>query len=248
LVAQDEPLLPSLEHVFAEVRQAVKDSSEVTEIRTAGRAATCRWGEAVVGVTLVCRPIPSSLVDGPCENAWYWPDAAAAVRQHKAHLLINLVDESRDLITKALRLTWLTLGACRASNAVAVLWAPGGLIHQPQAFAEQALQSSRSSLPLYLWIDFRVLQHADGRTEVFTTGLSRFGKREIELAPIEAAPQQALEWAYNLAHYMIERETTIKDAETVGLPGGAEFTVQHTVSHFDNSTPVLALSRLVESG
>lgn len=242
LVALHEPMLPSVDAVFAAVRRQLPESAEPTEVRTTANAFTCRWGEATVGVTLVPRPIPSAILEGPCAAAWYWPDAAEAIRGHKAHLLVNLVDESRDVIDKALRLTVLTSAAAGQADAAAILWAPAGLVHEPHAFAEQAAQSSRLSLPLYLWIDFRIRQQPAGDCSLFTTGLARLGKREIELESAQAAPQRVLEWAYNLAHYLLERTAIIKDGDTVGLPDGTQFSVQHAKSRVDDATDVLLLS------
>ena len=37
---------------------------------------TFAWGEATAACTLVPRPIPASQLAGPCETAWYWPQAA----------------------------------------------------------------------------------------------------------------------------------------------------------------------------
>ncbi len=243
MVALREPALPVLDDVFDEIQRVMPHAGDASQIRTTSSAFTFRWREAVVGITLVPRPIPRSLLEGPSANAWYWPEAAAVLETHQGHLLINLVDESRDLIEKALKLTMLTSATAAASDAVAVFWAPGGLIHPPEAFAEQARQSSRSSLPLYLWIDFRVRSHGDGRCDVFTTGLQRFGKREIELPAVSAPPQQVLEWAYNLAHYLLDREAIVKDGDTVGLPDGTQFMVQHATSPVDGTTPVLSLRR-----
>ena len=250
MAALPRPVLPSLEDALAHAGRTLPEPLDFSEVRTTDHMATCRWGEAAVGLTLVERPVPKSLLEGPCSNAWYWPDAAEVLEGHAAHLLINVVDESRDAINKALRLTWLTSAVAQASRAVAILWAPAGLVHEPHAFDEQARQSSRDSLPLYLWIDFRVRQHEPSHTgttappalSLFTTGLARFGKREIEMPAVDAPPQQVLQWAYNLAHYQLDKPTTIKDGDTIGLADGKEFTVRHATSSVDGQTPVLLLN------
>jgi hypothetical protein len=247
LVALREALLPSMDDMFAEIRRCDANAAEPTEVRTSPNAFTCRWGDAVVGVALVPRPIPSSLLEGPSASAWYWPEAAEAVAGHGAHVLINLVDESRDMIEKALRLTALTSAVATAADAVAILWAPAGLIHEPRAFAEQARQSSRESLPLYLWIDIRIQQQAENRHSLFTNGLARLGKREIELESIGASGQQVLEWAYNLAHYQLDRTAIIKDGDTIGLPDGTQFSVRHAKSRIDQTADVLLLQRMDEA-
>ncbi len=48
-------------------------------------------------------PIPSELLDGPIENAWYWPDARQVFSSHASHLIVicqkSTTEEEQDVAT-----------------------------------------------------------------------------------------------------------------------------------------------------
>ena len=205
------------------------------------RMATLDWGDATAAYTLVPRPIPPSQLDGPCSTAWYWPEAAIALQDHPAHLLITLVDEGRDAPSKSMRLTWLTVAVANRVPAAGILWGPGGLIHQPQAFAQQAEQMTRDDLPLYLWIDFRIESANETQHRLFTTGLTAFDRKELEVANFVGSPQQLLDDAYNVAHYLLVHPSVVKDADTIGLPDGRHATARHESSMLGDDQEVIRL-------
>ena len=49
---------------------------------------------ATVAMTLIPAPIAWSRLEGPCETAWWWPDAAAKLQGHTSHLLIGISSEN----------------------------------------------------------------------------------------------------------------------------------------------------------
>ena len=198
-------------------------------------------GEYTAAAALVPRPIPWSQLEGPADTAWYWPEAAAAMRAHAAHLLVTLVDEGGRPITKSLALTRLTAALATTSPSVGVFWGPGRLVHPPMAFIEQAEQASETNLPLFLWVDFRVEQLNDGALRLYTTGLDALGGAELEAAHFDGLPQRLLEFAYNIAHYQLDRQKTIRDGDTIGLTEEVQVTARRAQSMLGGEMEVLQL-------
>jgi hypothetical protein len=189
----------------------------------------------------VPRPVPWSQLEGPCATAWYWPTAAEAVRDHQAHLLVTLVDEGGKPVEKCLRLTQLVAGLVGCSNSPGIFWGPGRLVHPPEAFIDQAVQSTPNDLPLFLWIDFRVERTGSGGTRLYTTGLEALGQSELEAVDFPGQPQQLLEYAYNIAHYELCRGKLINDGDTIGLTDEVQVVVNRRPSMFDAQLEVLQL-------
>ena len=202
---------------------------------------TFSWGDATVLLARVGHPIPAAQLAGPCEIAWYWPQAATAVAHHEAHLLITLVDQGRDPVEKGLRLTVLTSAVADLVRALGIIWGPAGLIHQPDAFAEQTGQMTRENLPLFLWIDFRINAVGEGLYQLCTTGLEAFERQELEVAHCRIDPQQLLDDSYNVAHYAIDQSTAIKDADTIGLTEDRQLTARHEDSLLNDHRQVIRL-------
>jgi hypothetical protein len=199
-------------------------------------------GPYTAAVTLVPRPIPWSQLEGPADTAWYWPEAAAQLRDHSAHLLVTLIDEGGTAIEKAMALTRLTAAAAATAPSVGVFWGPGRLVHPVNAFLEQAEDIRADNLPLFLWVDFRVEPVEGGGWRAYTTGLEALGQSEIEVGRFEESPQALIGYLYNLAHYLLERKQVIRDGDTIGLAENVSVTVQRGPSMLGGEMEVLQLS------
>ena len=204
-------------------------------------------GQYTAAVTLVPRDIPWSRLEGPAATAWYWPEAAPQLRNHQAHLLVTLIDEGGAAIEKAIALTRLTAAVAGTSASVGVFWGPGRLVHPPAGFIEQAQECSAESLPLFLWIDFRVEPTDDGSLRAYTTGLEALGQPEIEVACFAGPPQALIRNLYNLAHYLLDRKQVIRDGDTIDLAEDVRVTVRRERSMLGGDMEVLRLEFDAES-
>jgi len=241
LVALERPELPAFDQVAHYMKQHFADAPQLSAAGSTESLWTCTLGEYTAAVTLVAKPIPWSQLEGPCATAWYWPDACEALRDHAAHLLVTLVDEGGKAIEKSTRLTQLVTALVANSPARGVFWGPGRLVHPPQAFIDQALQLSADNLPLFLWIDFRVERTDNGAARLYTTGLEALGQNELEVAEFHGEPQQLLEYAYNVAHYLLDRRKVVNDGDTIGLADDLQAVAHRRPSMFDPKLEVIQL-------
>jgi hypothetical protein len=247
LVALSEAALPDPEVVLFSLAQ--EGGREVPRLASRSEGmATFSWDDVTIAYTRIPRPIPTSQTEGPCSTAWYWPQAAAVLKNHQAHLLVTMVDEGRDAIDKALRLTEFVSALVTVTSPRAVLWAPAGLVHEPSAFLEQARQSTRENLPLFLWIGFRIESLSAARLRLFTTGLEAFDCKELEIEAEEVDPQQLLSDLYNVAHYHLREASNIKEADTVGLADGRQLRAHHQESMLGDGHRVIRLEYEARQG
>lgn len=241
LVMLSEPALPAFGDVVRFIGQLYPDAPKLVEAGSTDNLFTCTIGEYTAAVTLVPRPVPWSQLEGPCATAWYWPDATEALKDHQAHLLVALVDDGSKSIDKSIALTQLVSGLVGTAPVQGVFWGPGRLVHPPQAFLDQAQQMSPRDLPLFLWIDFRVERDPDGNGRLYTTGLEALGKLEIEIRDFPGEPQIMLEYAYNVAHYLLGKQKQINEGDTVGLTDEVQAVVHLARSMFDPAMEVVRL-------
>ncbi len=240
LVALDAAELPQPELVQQACDAASPDTAPLELSSQTDRMVTFQWGEATVAYTLVDQPIPVSQLDGPAARAWYWPQAADQLARQRAHLIVALVDEGHDRIAKSMRLTRFVAALLPASRAVGLQWGGSRAVHEPNAFCQVAAQMSRDDLPLHLWIDFQVEAAGENALRLFTTGMSALGKREIEFPHFVGEPQALMNHAYNLAHYILEKNANIKEGEVIGLPGEVQVTAHETMTFLGGDEQVLA--------
>ncbi|QDU87852.1 hypothetical protein Pla175_12190 [Pirellulimonas nuda] len=241
LVALADQEVPSPDDVAQCMADAFPDASPLAVSGSTPRAATFDWGPATVNYTLVDRPIPWSQIEGPCATAWYWPEAEAVMRRHAAHLFVTLLSEKRDPIDRSMRLTQLVTAVSEAAGADGIVWGPSSLVHEPAAFRKLATTMSREDLPLHLWVDFRVSELDDGAFALFTTGMEALGSRELEVNRFVGEPHVLAGYAYNIAHYLLEKTPQLKEGEAIGLPDGAQASIRFEPSLVDESLEAIRL-------
>jgi hypothetical protein len=242
LVALDEERLPSADAVATELAARFPDAAPLEATSQTERSVTFKCDQATGNYTLVDKPIPWERLEGPCATAWYWPEAEQAMRRHTAHLLVTLLDESKDPIDTAILMTRLVTALASQSSAVGIVWGPSGQVHRPEDFAAMATRMAREDLPLHLWIDFRVTQLEDEEgLALFTTGLEALGHREFETPQFAGDAEGLAGTVYNVTHYVLEKGAVLKDGEAVGLPDGSQVNIQFGPSMIDESQEVIQL-------
>lgn len=235
LVALDKAELPAPRSVLDRLAdEAIKLSSATAAM------ATFEWGDATLAYTLVDRPIPADQLAGPAARAWYWPEAAEQLGKHKAHLIVALVDDGSSRIDKSMKLTKFVAAFLPKSQALGLQWGASRAVHEPLAFVQVAQQLARDDLPLHLWLDFQVETSSNGDLRLYTTGMEALGKLELEVPRFTGPTQQLVNHVYNLAHYILEKDSLIKDSEVIGLPGEVQVTVRDTVTFLEGDQQVLA--------
>lgn len=79
-------------------------------------------------------PVPWGDLQGPAACAWHWPDAAARLETHAAHLLVAVMDADPSVQT-AKRLTRLVSAAIEATpHATGVFWGAGAAVSPADRF------------------------------------------------------------------------------------------------------------------
>ncbi len=241
LVALSEPVLPDPRQVSPLCDAMAPDEAPLVQSSATERMATFQWGESTVAYTLVDQPIPFDQLAGPCECAWYWPNAAQELARHTAHLIVALIDEGRDRIAKGIKLTRLAAALLASDEALGLQWGGSRQVHSPAAFIELAAKMAPDDLPLYLWIDFRIEPIGTATWRLFTTGLEAFGKLELEVGHYEGDPQDLVNHVYNIAHFQLEQPNGMKGGDTMGLPGNVQATIEEAKSFAGDDQDVLRI-------
>lgn len=242
LIALDEPSVPEPDQLKGALQEKFSDAPALETTQVTEALLTGQFGDYTYGVTLMPRPIPPSQLEGPCATAWFWPEAEAAFEGHGSHLLVTLVDEGGPAVEKSRRLTELTAAILSVVAARGVFWGPGRLVHPPDAFLQQAVQMTADDLPLFLWVDFRIEKTAGDTVRMYTTGLEALGQSELEAADYNGPPQQLLEYAYNVAHYVLIHKKALEEGHTIGLTDEVQATVHRTKSMLDETMDVITLN------
>ncbi len=181
MVALNTPLMPRAGGCLAGLRAVPDINLDLGSLKESEGKIVFGLGKDHAAAALMPAAIPWSALEGPCATAWWWPEASEKMKDHASHILVVLAGESGNLVQRHVTLTHLTAAVAAHTDAAGIYWGGGTLVHEPQAFIEQARELSPDNLPWPLWIDFRVEGNEDGSCRLFTTGMKAFDKPEIEI-------------------------------------------------------------------
>lgn len=213
----------------------------VSNISRRGVLSTFQVGPLAVAFTHFPQPMPWQYLEGPCDCAWYWPEAAESMRRHQSHVLVHLLDQEGRPLLRAMTLTRLLAATAQTADAEGIFWGPGRLVHPIDALLELAGGMTLQEFPLYLWIDFRVETEEEGSLRLFTTGLDALGQPELEVTGFRGDVGELRASVYNVAHYMLEGKKPINHGQTLGSENGPRMVGEFGPSLIDPEQEVLRL-------
>jgi uncharacterized protein DUF4261 len=241
MVALRDDVLPDETWLINQLRDSWSAMPAIDNIERRDDVISFDLGGDTVAVSLMHQPVPWTDLEGPCREAWYWPEAARALRDHHTHVLVVLVPKASQRIDAALSLTRVVAAVTACSQSAGVLWGGGGLVHSPEPFVEAARKSNRDSLPLQLWVAFGVHREEDGTHSLYTSGLEEFGHLEIEVAGSRCEPRALMDRVFNMALYVLDKGVVLQDGETIGASDDEKIEISHVASFCDGKTTVVRL-------
>lgn len=203
------------------------DNDKVILFRVAG-------GTVMIG--LIDRPIPNRELEQACQFAWYWRAACEAVGKHKAHLLVTVLDTRLDAIDAALLATHTMAALMVDANTIAGYW--GVNLQSREAFIKQSAGVARQSLPIMLWVNFRMSNDLKAGWAISTRGMDHFGLMEIESKDAPTDGRSLFSLIAQTSAYLISKGPVIKDGETIGESPALNIRVRHAPSFWNEGQTV----------
>ncbi|MEE8143417.1 MAG: hypothetical protein V3T77_09990, partial [Planctomycetota bacterium] len=186
LPAEKPPPLDTL----AECLTGFFGDSATLQMDAAEEALSVSVADQQLQVASKAAAIPWSVLEGPVDAAWYWPQARAELRGHRCHLAVVLRESATPPVVASLLLTRSVALLGERLSYLGVLWDAAPIVHSAASFSESARAMDPQALPLRLWVDFQILSNEDGSTSLFTRGLEALGGQEIEVRGARRPPDE----------------------------------------------------------
>jgi uncharacterized protein DUF4261 len=241
IIALKREVFPDLSAAVEMLREAYPDEGSPAEVTRGMDSAVFRWGGGPVAIALKSEPIAEADLEEACAAAWWWEQAAEQLAHHKAHLLVSLAPSGEDPVTRHVRLSRVVAVLLAQCEGAGVYWPGGGIVHEPQAFAEQAADLSRENLHPGLWIDMHISPNDDESWSLYTVGLSALGRTEIEIPSTTHEPSDAYELCADVIRYLLASGEEIEDGGVISRDGEEQIEVRYGPSMFDEDVEVMHL-------
>lgn len=235
-------VLPDMAAVVESLTQRYPEDPP-SEATRGPESAVFRWGGGPIAVALKSEPVAGEVLESACDAAWWWEGAAEKLQEHKAHLIVSLAPSGEDAVDRHLRLTRVVAAMVSVMNDVVagVFWTAGDVVHEPRTFAEQAAEVSRESLNPALWVQMRIVPGDDESWALYTTGLTAFGRPEIEIPRTSHQPAEVYELCAEVIGYLLVSGEELAGGGVISRSEEEQIEVRYGPSMFDDEGEVMQL-------
>lgn len=203
---------------------------------TGGQSCVIPIAGMIVAVLRFAFPIPAETLAGPLLFEKHWSDAAEAMAQHSAHLLLTVIGPETVPIRGLAAVVTSAAAAIidlQGVNALGVLWSAADQLIEPKRFLDEALESKSESAATTLWVALRFYKgpkfDQDQSIVCRSSGLVAFAGREVEIGPSTQPLPTIGTNVLEISKYLIE--------------SGLEFTQGHTIGSGASPDAVVSLGR-----
>ena len=159
-------------------------------------------------------PVPNEEAEINAENNWMWEEAVEVTKTHKAHIVVAILGDEEDLISRGLLYTKIMATCCKQENAIGVFTC--GVVFEPSYYMKSAGMIRDGELPIFTWVWFGLYRAKNGLS-TYTYGMKAFGKLELEILDADEEAGKLLSFISAISSYVLQDDVEFKDGETIGL-------------------------------
>jgi hypothetical protein len=191
--------------------------------------------DAMCGIMRLGAPCPISPQDSPFAAAWYWPQAWETLKDHKAHMIVSV--SGADARARATLFGQFVAAAVEAAPSALGVFCASSDALWPAKAVPTMVAPRNNVVPLPLVVSAKLSRDAvkgasqqPGKISGITKGLAAFGLMEIESLGYSGHPQALSGSLLDLASYLIESGSAVKDGDTIGPDEKTKWLVRHESS------------------
>ena len=159
-------------------------------------------------------PVPNEEAEINAENNWMWEEAADVTKTHKAHIVVAILGDEEDLISRGILYTKIMATCYKQENAIGVFTC--GVVFEPSYYMKSAEMIRDGELPIFNWVWFGLYRTENGLS-TYTYGMKDFGKLELEILDVDEEAGKLLSFISAISSYVLQDDVEFKDGETIGL-------------------------------
>ena len=141
------------------------------------------------------------------------------------------MNSGKNLISENLLFNKVAASILRNSESLGVYIGGRTLLLKKEFYLANTEMMSEEDLPLYNWVYFGLRQE-NGKRSIYTYGLSDFGKLEMEIVNSSNSFDELNEIMFNMAHYVIASNVTLRDGETIGMSATQKLQITESKGKF----------------
>lgn len=184
-----------------------------------------------VAIAVIPAKIPEEEVEKTAEYNYFWKNGVEETSKHQGHIVLSIMNAGKNSVQENLLYSKVASAVMNNSKSIGIYIGGRTLVLKKDFYQANVEMMTEEDLPLYNWIYFG-LRKENGKQSVYTYGLADFGKKEMEIVDSENSTEELNEIMFNLAHYIVAYDVTLKDGETIGLSAEQKLKITESKGRF----------------
>lgn len=184
-----------------------------------------------VAIANIPAVIPEGEVQRTAEYNYFWKNGTEETSKHKGHIILSIMNAGKNAVQENLLYSKIASAVMNNSKSIGIYIGGRTLVLKKNFYQANVDMMTEEDLPLYNWIYFG-LRKENGKQSVYTYGLTEFGKKEMEIIDSNNSLEELNEMIFNLTHYVIANDVTLKDGETIGLSAEQKLKISESKGRF----------------
>jgi len=161
-------------------------------------------------------PIPGDEIEIAAKYNYFWENGVDEATKHKGHIILSILNAGKNLVKENILFNKVAASILENSNSLGVYVGGRSLLLKKEFYLANTEMMTNEDFPLFNWIYFG-MRHKNERNSVYTYGLADFNKKEMEIVNSAHSLKELRELMFNLTHYVILSDVTLKAGETIGV-------------------------------
>ena len=166
-----------------------------------------------VALSLLPCAIPNDEAVEAAKRNILWSGGAEETAKHQAHMIVAVLNKF-DALDQQELLAKVACSLLKLDNAIGIYKAPTVYDKEFYINFAKTIDEGECPVPIYVYVGMYI---DEKKVYAFTSGMSVFGKLEMEITGTEAEPNDVLSFMYSICEYVISEDVEFKDGETVGF-------------------------------
>ena len=214
MVLLEEPNSMEIENVVKELRN--KWGLKVDDTESDKETSVLLINNYKIAIGNMPMAIPGDEIRENAEYNYFWENGVNEAPKHKGHIILSLMNGGKNPVQENILYTKVASSILNNSKSTGIYIGGRSLVLKKDFYNSNVEIMTENDLPLYNWIYFG-MRTRQGKNSVYTYGLSDFGKMEMEIIDSKHPLVELNSLMFDLAHYVIANDVTLKSGETIGV-------------------------------
>lgn len=226
MIILEEPNSMDIKKVITELRN--KWQLEVNDSGTNSDAVILEINEYKIAIANMPMPIPGDEIEKTAEFNYFWKNGKEEASKHKGHIILSIMNAGKNPIQENLLYNKVAASILNKSKSLGIYLGDRTLLIKKDFYLANTTDMTLEHLPIYNLIYFGI-RNEGNEYSMYTYGMKDFNKLEIEILNSKHSFTEINGFLYDIVHYILANNITLKDGETIG--SSAEQKIKVSVSN-----------------